>query len=104
MSSRRLDPQGRAALFSAHVQAAPDTLGAGQAKDGKEALFSTGERRPGTVVVTCSACTARTRTSLVDIGLRILNLSAWIPGRRYGHRLRCPACHELTWCSIAFTK
>jgi hypothetical protein len=104
MTGRPLDPQGKSALFSAQVPAAPDTLATGPASEGKEALYSTGPRRAGTVVVACSGCTASTRTSLLDLGLRMMNLAAWIPGRRYGHRLRCPACRELTWCSIAFTK
>jgi hypothetical protein len=104
MSTRGLDPTGKGALFTTPVHAARDTLGGGEPKEGKEALYSTGRRRPGTVVVTCSTCTAQARVSLIDLGLRSGPLPAWLPGRRFGHRLRCPSCHALTWCSVAFTR
>jgi hypothetical protein len=104
MSGRGLDPTGKAALFTTPVHAARDTLGGGEPKEGKEALYSTGRRRPATVVVTCSVCTAQARVSLVDLGFRMLNLGAWLPGRRFGHRMVCPSCHDRTWCSVAFTK
>ncbi len=103
MTNRGLDPQGKAALFSSGVHAAPDTIGTGNAKEGKDALYSTGPRQAGTVVVHCSACEARVRTTLVDLGVRLLSISVWLPGRRHSHWMRCPACREHTWCSISWT-
>lgn len=102
MSGRRLDPQGKAALFSSAPRAAPDQIGTGNAKDGKEALYSTGPRQTGTVVVRCSSCKARVRTSLVDLGVRLLSISVWLPGRRHSHWMRCPACGEHAWCAIGW--
>ncbi|HRA33359.1 MAG TPA: hypothetical protein PK748_00430, partial [Acidimicrobiales bacterium] len=58
---RSLDPQGRRALFETPVSAARDTIRSGPAAEGKDALYSTGPRQTGTVVVTCSTCHARTR-------------------------------------------
>lgn len=99
---RSLDPQGRRALFETPVSAARDTLRSGRSNEGKDALFSTGPRQPGTVVVTCSDCEARSRINLTDLGLRWLGGTAWIPGRRNGHWMRCPSCHQRTWCAIGW--
>jgi hypothetical protein len=99
---RSLDPQGRRALFETPVSAARDTIRAGQPSDGKAALYSTGPRRSGTVVVACSGCKARTRINISDLGLRWLGGTVWIPGRRNGHWMRCPSCGKRTWCSVAF--
>lgn len=99
---RRVDPQGKQALFSAPVTAPPDQLTPGSGSAGRDALFSTGPARAGTVVVECSACLARTRVSLLDLGVRMLSISAWLPVRRHPHWLRCPACAQHTWCRIAW--
>lgn len=99
---RSLDPQGRRALFETPVSAARDTIRSGNPREGKDALYSTGPRQTGTVVVDCSACTARTRINITDLGLRWLTGSAWIPGRRHSHWMRCPSCGKRTWCSIAW--
>jgi hypothetical protein len=50
--------------------------------------------------VECSACGVRSRQSLVDLGIRLLSISAWVPLKRHGHWLRCPGCHHHTWCAI----
>jgi hypothetical protein len=102
-TSRRLDPQGKQALFDAPVQAPPDHLSPGTGRDGRHALYSTGPREAGTVVVSCKSCGARSRTSLVDLGLRFLPFTAWLPARRYPHLMRCPACRHRTWCRIGWT-
>ena len=99
---RKIDPAGRHALFSTPPQAARDQLGPGNQKDGRQAFFSTGPRQAGTVVVICSTCQTRTRVTLVDLGIRLLSISMWIPGRKDGHWMRCPGCHEHRWCQIAW--
>jgi hypothetical protein len=99
---RSLDPQGRRALFETPVSAARDTIRSGTPRDGKDALYSSGPRQAGTVVVTCSSCAARSRINLTDLGLRWLTGSIWIPGRRNGHWMRCPSCAERTWCAIGW--
>lgn len=97
----RLDPSGKRALFEAPVAADRRALlRNGSAPDGKDALFSIGPRRPGTVVVTCASCGVRSRVHLVDLGARLLRLSAWLPARRHPHWMPCPACAKRTWCSI----
>lgn len=103
-SGRRasLDPQGRRALFETPVAAAADTVRSGKASDGKDALYSTGPRRPGTVVVSCGGCKAKSRINLTDLGLRWLTGTVWIPGRRRSHWMRCPSCGKHTWCSIGW--
>lgn len=102
VNARRLDPKGKSALFEAPVQAPPDHLRGG-VEDGKRALYSAEARRPGTVVVECSGCKEKTRSTYFDLGLGLLPVTAWIPGRKNGHLLRCPACNRRRWCSIGFT-
>lgn len=99
---RRIDPAGKHALFSAPPTAARDQLGPGNQKEGRQAFFSTGPRQPGTVVVECGACGTRSRVTLVDLGVRLISISAWIPGRRHSHWMRCPGCHAHQWCRIGW--
>lgn len=94
---------GKHALFTAPVAAPPDQLRPGSGSDGREALYSTGPRQPGTVVVSCRECRSRSRVSLVDLGVRFLSVSVWLPLRRHPHWLRCPACGDHTWCRIDWT-
>jgi hypothetical protein len=103
---RRIDPQGKQALFDAPVQAPPEQLSPsrGPRPEGKNALYSTGPRQVGTVVVECGTCQARSRTRLLDVGLRMLPFTAWLPARRHAHFLRCPACGHMTWCRIGWTE
>ncbi len=102
-SRRGLDPQGRRALFEMPVEAARDTIRSGEAKEGKDALYSTGPRQPGSVVVECDGCHVRTRISVTDVAMRLATLSVWFPGRTKGHWMRCPACERRHWCSIGWT-
>lgn len=96
---RSIDPQGKRALFETPVEAAPDSLSSRSA-DGKAALFSTGPAEPGTVVVECSGCQVRSRVSLMEVGLRLLQGSVWLPFRRHGRLMRCPACGDRRWCRV----
>ena len=101
--ARRIDPTGKHALFSTPPAAAPDQLRAGSRETGRSAFYSTGSRQVGTVVIECAACTTRTRVTLVDLGIRFLSISAWIPGRSHSHWMRCPACDTHSWCRVAWT-
>jgi len=99
------DPLGKQALFSPPPGAAPDDLnddlllGRG-ATDGKNALFSAGPHRSGTVVVECSECLNHTRMSIIEAGVRIAFISLWIPGKRYSRWMQCPECQRRTWCKV----
>ena len=99
---RSLDPQGRRALFETPVAAARDTIRSGTPRDGKDALFSTGPRQKGTVIVSCSDCRARPRINLSDLGLRWMSGMVWFPGRRNSHWMRCPSCQKRTWCAVGW--
>lgn len=98
-----LDPQGRRALFETPVEAARDTIRQGPAKEGREALFTSGKREPGSVVVECGSCQARTRISITEVAMRLVG-TAWIPIRRHAHWMRCPACGRRTWCRIGWVE
>jgi hypothetical protein len=100
---RRVDPTGKEALFTAPVAAARDQVATGRSAVGRDALFSAARRRPGTVLVDCESCGERSRVSLVDLGIRLLTVSAWLPARPYAHWMRCPGCEHRTWCRIDWT-
>ena len=102
--NKRIDPTGKRALFEAPVAAAPDQLRAEEPREGRAALFSTGPPRSGTVVIECSGCRCRTRASLVDLGVRLVSLSAFVPFRRYPHWLRCPNCGRWEWCRVGWNE
>lgn len=67
---------------------------------GRDALFSTAERRPATLVVECESCRVRTRMTYADLVRRSLPLPLWMPWRRYSRRLRCPVCEEPRWLAM----
>lgn len=96
------DPMGKRALFSPPPAPPPDQRVARGAApvDGKEALYSAGPRRSGTVVVECSRCLNHTRMSTVELGVRIAFISMWIPGKRYSRWMQCPECEHRTWCRV----
>lgn len=102
--NKRIDPTGKRALFEAPVAAAPDQLRAEEPREGRAALFSTGPHRPGTVVIECSGCRTRTRASMVDLGVRLVALSAFVPFRRHPHWLRCPNCESWQWCRVGWNE
>lgn len=94
------DPFGKRALFLTPAAADPASGG----REGKEALFSVGPRRPGTVVIDCSSCGTRTRTPVVEAAVRIMVGSVWLPPvLRHNRWLPCPSCQRRTWCRIEWT-
>jgi hypothetical protein len=101
---RSLDPQGKRALFETPPSAAPDRMRAGPKSSGRTALFSTADRRTGTVIVECSDCGVRSRVGLPDLGVRFVTLSAFVPGRKHPHWLKCPACGHRRWCRIGWNE
>ena len=40
----------------------------------------------------------------VNLGIRMLPFTAWLPARRHPHFMRCPACGSMTWCRIGWTE
>lgn len=100
----RYDPEGRAALFGRPPEVADDLLRPGNRRAGRAALYSTGPRQTGTVVIECSDCGGRARSGMIDLGLRLLSVSVWLPTRRHSHWMRCPSCHQHTWCRVGWTE
>jgi hypothetical protein len=98
----RFDPSGKRALFETPVTAAPDHLGPGHRREGRDALFSIGPPGPGMVLVTCAGCSGRARVSIAELGLRMLTGSIWMPGRRHDYWMRCPACERRQWCNVTW--
>jgi hypothetical protein len=100
------DPRGKRALFEAPAATAAETSPTEAPRRGRDALFSTSRREPGTVVVECSSCGARTRVALTDAIRRLLSFSLFVPllKPRQPHRITCPACRRRTWCRIGWTE
>lgn len=93
------DPLGRRALFSASPTDDPGKAVNGA---GKEAFFSAGTRRWGTVVLDCSSCGARSRISWLDFWGRHLPFWLWFPWQRHAHWIPCPACERRTWLGVSW--
>jgi hypothetical protein len=99
------DPFGKQALFRPPVTDRDDHLdhdplvGATRGR-GVEDMYEAGPRRAGTIVLECSRCMTRTRMSAVEAGIRILVISAWIPGRHFSRWMLCPECQRRTWCRV----
>jgi hypothetical protein len=90
------DRNGREALFG---PVAPPMDHQPPAGEGRQALFSAAPRRPGTVLVECSRCEARSPIPLASLGFRLVP-SLWIPGRSFSRLMRCPACENPAWCKV----
>jgi hypothetical protein len=103
------DPLGKNALFNPPPTAPADDhldhdpLVSTEHAEGKQALYSAGPRRPGTVVVECSTCLNHMRMSTVEAIVRIAFISAWIPGKRFSRWIQCPECERRTWCRVHWT-
>lgn len=89
------DPLGKRALFSPPAAPPRDDPG-----EGVQALYSAGPRRRGTVVLECSRCMNHTRMSVIEAGVRIAFISAWIPGKHFSRWMQCPECERRRWCRI----
>lgn len=99
MSTR--DPQGKRALFS-DPTASPSRDRVATTAAGKQALFSTAVRQPGTLVLECSSCHGRTRVTYLDFALRHLPVWLWTPWRHYSRFMVCPACGHRTWLAASW--
>jgi len=103
--SNRDDIKGKRALFETPPIEIEDSLRdeplvGRHETDGHEALYSAGHHERGTGVVTCSECTVRTRMTHIEMAVRSLAFSLWIPGRDYSRHIPCPACQNRTWCRV----
>lgn len=104
----RKDREGKRALFEVPPIEVEDSLKDDplverHAVDGHEALYSAGHHEPGTAVITCSSCKVRTRVPYVELAVRILALSAWVPGKHFSRYLQCPACQSRNWCKVEWS-
>lgn len=90
----RPDPTGKRALFEARHGG--DFTG----PDGKEALFHP-HRPDGDILLHCSRCDAESVLTVTDALLRMATFGCWLPGKTHPHRLRCPACGQRSWVSLA---
>jgi hypothetical protein len=117
---REPDPLGKRALF--WVPSAEEVGGAGTATAalpaGKHALYSgaglegqdvavvsgnpLADRGP--FAVECQRCRTVSRVGLLDMVIFQFPVGFWLPGRRFDHRMTCPACRARTWCSVTLRR
>ena len=115
-SDREPDPLGKRALF--WVPSAEDAGGPATAATalpaGKHALYSgaplegddvaTVSGNPladrGPFTVECQRCRTISRVGVLDMVIFQFPLGFWLPGRRFDHRMTCPACRARAWCSV----
>ncbi len=105
--SRRVDPDGRAALFSIAQSAAQREGMSGEeiafeAAEGRDALFSVAGHRPGTVTLTCESCHRTTRVDLVRLAKMHFPFYLWFPWRTHSRLLVCPACEHRSWLRVGW--
>lgn len=84
-------PLGRRALFSDAV-AGPD--------DARTEASDNPVTGQGPITVTCGTCGAVSRVGLLDFAIFQLPVGVWLPGRRFDHRMTCPACRKRAWTSV----
>lgn len=101
------DPAGKRAIFSEpFAGAAPEAATEAIEQPHEPVSESDDPRQPGTVVVECSSCGARTRVAYFDFALLNLPVCLFVPlpGRRWKHRMTCPACSRWTWVAAHWTE
>lgn len=121
-SDKEPDPLGKRALF--WVPSAEDAGGTGAGTRtvarpaGKRALFSgavSGDEAlaarsdnplvdRGSFTVVCRRCRQVSRVGLLDIVIFQFPVGFWWPGRRFDHRMTCPACRTRAWCSVTLRR
>lgn len=118
-SDREPDPLGKRALF--WVPSPEEAGGAGTRTvarpAGKRALFSgagLGEMESacsdnpiadrGSFTVVCRRCRQVSRVGLLDMVIFQFPVGFWLPGRRFDHRMTCPACRTRAWCSVTLRR
>jgi hypothetical protein len=99
------DPQGKRALFETPAVLVDDTLRDDELitidlREGRQALFSVGPAQVGTGVVECTHCEARTRISYLELVVRIVMVSLWIPGKEHSRWMQCPNCQRRSWVRV----
>ena len=99
------DPQGKRALFETLAVVVDDTVRDDELitidlREGRDALFSVGPHEAGTGVVECTHCDAKTRISYLEIAVRIVMVSLWIPGKEHSRWMQCPNCQRRSWVSV----
>jgi hypothetical protein len=95
---RRARPAGRRAFFSVATPSGDDEP-AGRAAASADPLPAR-----GSLTVDCSACGSVTRIGLLDFVLLQLPIGAWVPGRTFDHRMRCPSCRHRAWTSVTISR
>jgi len=114
------DPFGKRALFWV-PEPAPDlaeSSGVAGMGFGKRALYSGSRPEPadarvlidppgvesGTFVVRCQRCEAVSSVGLLELARAQFPLGIWLPRGRFDRRMRCPACHKRSWCSVSLRR
>ena len=94
---RHARPAGRHALFS-------DATPAGEPeRDRAGATAADPVHNRGLLTVACSRCGSVTRVGIIEFLVLQFPVGAWLPGRTFDRRMRCPACRQRAWTSVTLT-
>lgn len=92
--TQRKDSKGKRALFET-----PPIVIEEAAADVSDPETTVGGDDAG-ASVSCSACRVTTHLTRVELGIRVLAISLWIPGRDFSRYMQCPSCQTRTWCRV----
>jgi len=94
---RHARPAGRNALFS-------DATPADESKRDRAGVTATDPVHDrGILTVVCSRCGSVKRVGLIEFLILQFPAGIWLPGRRFDHRMTCPACRHRAWISVTRT-
>lgn len=55
-----------------------------------------------TARIHCSVCGETTDVSKIELSVRILAISLWVPNRDFSRYMQCPVCQTRTWCNVTW--
>lgn len=93
----RKDAKGKRALFETPPIVIEDS-DASRVDNKKDR--PTGDEFRGSALIDCSSCGSITSLTQVELGIRVLAISLWVPGRTYNRYIQCPSCQTRTWCRV----
>jgi hypothetical protein len=54
--------------------------------------------------VKCERCSEVSSIGVLDLLKFQLPVGIWLPRGRFDRRMKCPACHKRSWCSVTLRR
>jgi hypothetical protein len=58
----------------------------------------------GSFTVQCKRCRQVSQVGILDLVIYQFPIGIWLPGRRFDHRMTCPACRTRAWCGVTLRR